>query len=736
MSWAKAIKKLATTTTTIAQAVHDVFYPVFEPTEVDWDHLVSLDFETYYDAEYTLSKLSTSEYVRDPRFEAIMCGIKVGRRKTKVVPGPKIAEELRKIPWSVYSLLCHNAQFDGFILGHHYKVFPKKYYCSLSMARALHSNDIGGSLEEVSIFYGGQGKKKTASGEAFVEDMKGFSFKRLFADKARWAKSVEYCADDVDEMYRVFKEMLPVFPARETDLIHLTAEQFCKPVLRVDLPRVEKELVRELDNRRALLLGSVKESDYGAEELKAILKGWKRAEKELVGEDRQLMFAKKVIGSSERFADLLRREGVEPPVKLSAAWMKKPAAERDDDDKWAYAFAKDDVEFVNLPDNVELLSVGLNLNKKADVKKLAERQDRLRRLVDCRLAVKSTTNITRAERFLKAGANGWRLPVGYAYYRAHTGRHGGNNKMNMQNLTRGGELRLSILAEVGHLLVVVDSGQIEARVNAWLWGQDDLLDAFRAADSFEAAMAALPEGKRRDATAEELDAYCRFASAIYGRQITKADKTERFVGKVCVLGLGYQMGAPKLQITLAKGALGGPPVYFELSRCVEIVNTYRRINHRISKGWSICSQIIEDMAAGREGSWGPISWGKDHILLPNGMKLKYPDLKKRQGDSGWDEWTYHSTLKGVPIRKKIYGGLLCENIVQALARIIVMYQMLEINKKYRAVMTTHDEVVTHVPKASGKAALKFMLKVMRTPPAWAPTLPLNAEGGYAENYSK
>ena len=105
-------------------------------------------------------------------------------------------------------------------------------------------------------------------------------------------------------------------------------------------------------------------------------------------------------------------------------------------------------------------------------------------------------------------------------------------------------------------------------------------------------------------------------------------------------------------------------------------------------------------------------------------------------ENGWDAWSYHSTMKGVPIRKKIYGGLLCENIVQALARIIVMWQMLQISKRYRCVMTTHDEVVATAPTRSAATCVAFMEKWMRTAPSWCPDIPLNSEGGFAENYSK
>lgn len=715
MSWASAIARPKAPIKTPPPPPSFHGRPQFPREVVDWARLVSLDFETYYDTDYTLSKLSTSEYIRDPRFEALMVGVKVGRGKRKVIPGPKIRAFLKTVDWKTHSLLCHNTQFDGFILSHHYGVVPKRYYCSLSMARGLHSNEIGAGLEEVSVYYGRGGKLKGA-----LEAMKGKRYADLVKEGI-YAQGAEYCGVDVDEMHEVFKLMLDDMPQDEMDLIHLTCRMFCEPVLRVDIPRVEAELKRELDKRRALLTTLIDAPLY--EDLVKLTKAEREAAPE-GSEARTMLITKKVVGSSEKFADLLRHEGVEPPTKISPAWMKKPAAERTDEGKYAYAFAKDDLDFVNLPDDVERLAAGLNLNKKANVKKLAERQARLRALVDTRLAVKSTTNVTRAQRFLTAGANGMKLPVGYAYFRAHTGRWGGNNKMNMQNLTRGGELRKSVLADDGHVICVADSGQIEARVNGWLWGQDDLMDAFRASDTWDKAKG-VARGKDRDA-------YCQFGDLVYGREITTNDKMERFVGKVCVLGLGFQMGAPKLQMTLAKGALGGPPVFFTLEQCQRIINAYRRKNNKIVAGWEICKGIIEDMAMGRAGSHGPISWEANTIWLPNGMSLKYPDLKKRLNDQGWDEWTYQSGDQ----RKKLYGGLLCENIVQALARIIVAKQMLMIDAKHRVVLTTHDEVGTHVKAKLGPTATAFMLKVMKTPLEWCRDIPLNAEGDFDVCYSK
>lgn len=201
MSWASAVRQAPAKTK--AKAVVSSFMPAtFQPAPIDWGRLVSLDFETYYDMGYTLSALSTSSYVRDPRFEAQMVGIKIGHGKTRVVPRDKIAAEFKKINWGTHSMLCHNVQFDGFIMSERYGVVPKQYYCTLSMARALHSNEVGAGLHDVSVFYGGAGKL-----EGGVENMKGKSFDELWADKPLWNASAAYCANDVDEMFRIFQEM-------------------------------------------------------------------------------------------------------------------------------------------------------------------------------------------------------------------------------------------------------------------------------------------------------------------------------------------------------------------------------------------------------------------------------------------------------------------------------------------------------------------------------------------------
>ena len=694
--------------------LHRAKRPTIIPATVDWKNLVVIDFETYYDQDYTLSKLSTSEYIRDPRFKAQMMGVKIGNKKTILVPHEEIADYLRTLNGQGVSLLAHNTAFDGFILSHHYGFYPRYCYDTLSMARGLYSNDIGAGLDEVAQFLG-KGNKVAG----VLEQTKGI---RDWSPKLYKAVAV-YCAQDVDLTLEIFKDMHTKFPAEEMDLVNLTVKMFTRPMLKVNIPRVEAELQRELDERKEVFQ-RVFNMGHDIKALKLT-----KAEQALPPEDLQNRVVKKVCGSNEIYAQLLVKAGIpynQIPRKISPTWLKKRISGQTapgEEAQMVFAFSKDDIEFNGMVDNTRLWTQGLDLESQGDIFRAQIRRTMIETLVEARLAVKSTTNITRAERFLTAGANDMPLPCGYAYARAHTLRWGGNNKMNMQNLKRGGELRQAIEAPDGYVMCVVDSGQIEARVNGWLWGQQDLLDSFRASDGWDKAMGT--------ARGVDRDAYCKFGDKVYGREVTTEDKLERFVGKVCVLGLGFQMGAAKFQMTLAKGALGGPPVNFGLNQCYGIVNAYRTTNAMIVNGWNICSQIIEDMSTGACGEFGPLSWEKERIWLPSGMSLHYPDLKGVAGERG-TQWSYRNKFG----RTKIYGGLLCENLVQCLARNIVADQVREIAEQQHVVMITHDEAVSCVREENADYAFSLMETAFRRAPAWCPDIPLNCEGGWAKNYSK
>ena len=604
--------------------------------------IVTLDFETYYDETYTPSgKMNTSEYIRDDRFHAHGVGIKIGSGKTLWYTGKNIPLALREIDWSKCAMLAHNTAFDGFICSHVYDIKPAFYLDTLSMARAAHGHHMRHDLDTLAKAHGLAGKVKR---DALV-DTKG---KQQLTDKEERALGA-YCVDDVEDTYKIFWKLYDYIPDKELQLIDLTLRMFCDPVLRIDIPRVQAELEREVGSKTAALL----RSGASVEDLM----------------------------SNEKFAELLRRAGVNPPMKISPSTGKP-----------TYAFAKSDLAFQELMKNGN---------------------DKVRALCEARLKVKSTIGETRAARFLEAGKNGMKLPILLNYSGTHTHRWSGGNKMNLQNLKRGGELRRSILAPEGHVIVVADSAQIEARVLAWLAGQTDIVQAF----------------------ANKEDVYKLMASAIYGVPVDQVTSDQRFIGKICVLGLGYGMGPNKLQQTLKQGVMG-PPVDISLEECRRIVNIYRLRNYKIRQLWKIMDDIIVSMITGTHGEFGPLTYGKGYIQLPNGLFLQYYDLRGEVEVHHDDLVVHEATYLTRQGRRKIYGGLLTENVVQALARCIIADQMLEISKKYRVVTMTHDEIVVVCPEKDADKCLADMLKVMSTAPEWAEGLPLAAEGGWDINYSK
>lgn len=468
--------------------------------------------------------------------------------------------------------------------------------------------------------------------------------------KGEEAKLGGYAVDDVDDTYRIFWDMYPHVPDDELRLIDITMRMFCDPVLEIDIPRVKAELENELGAKAAALLRSGAQVD-------------------------DLM-------SNDKFARLLQAAGAQLPQKISPSTGKL-----------TYAFAKSDLAFQELMKNGN---------------------DEIRALCEARLKVKSTIGETRANRFLEAGRDGMKLPILLNFSGAHTHRWSGGNKMNLQNLKRGGELRRSILAPKGHVVVVADSSQIEARVLAWLSQQMDIVNAF----------------------ATKQDVYKLMASVIYNIPVEDVTKDQRFIGKICVLGLGYGMGPQKLQQTLKQGTMG-PPVDISEDECRRIVNIYRQKNWKIKAFWKKMGQVITNMTLGIESKEGPLEVGKGFIRLPNGMFLQYFGLhgtaEITRDDLVMTETTY-LTRTG---RTKLYGGLLTENVVQALSRIIIAEQMLKIHDAgYRLVTMAHDEIVIVAKKKDAKKALDFMIKTMSTPPDWAPGLPLDAEGSYDTSYSK
>jgi DNA polymerase len=339
-------------------------------------------------------------------------------------------------------------------------------------------------------------------------------------------------------------------------------------------------------------------------------------------------------------------------------------------------------------------------------------------LVAARLGNKTTLEETRTQRLLGIADRGV-IPVPLSYYAAHTGRWGGDDKVNLQNLTRGSPIKNAILAPHGYVIIDSDSSQIEARTLAWFAGQSDLVEAFR-------------QGK---------DVYSMTAAAIYDVSdiygVRAVTNEERFVGKTTVLGCGYGMGWAKFQNQLKKFGHDLPS-----EECKRIVDAYRTEYPKIPELWWQAQTAIEAMANNQTvplGLDGVVHVeGKKGIRLPNGLYLKYPNLRRVTNEEGKTEYVY-DVKKGKTITpNKIYGGKLIENVCQALARIIIGDQLLAIAKHYPVVLTVHDAIACLVPdnmedKVDG---LGKVMNEMRVSPRWAAGLPLNCEAGMGRSYGE
>jgi DNA polymerase len=605
-------------------------------------NLLTIDFETYYDKDFSLSKITTEEYIRDSRFEVIGVAVKVNDQQTQWASGPK---ELLKdwltqfdIPNSV--VLAHNMMFDGSILSWHFDLVPRFMLDTLCMGRALHGVEVGASLSALVQRYG--------LGEKGTEVINALGKRREDFDAHALSRYGDYCINDVDLTHKLYLEMVKGFPKKELHLIDMTLRMFTIPVLELDTELLDAHLIDVVERKRKLL--------------------------ENAGVTRDELM------SNQKFGELLHNFGVEPPTKISPTTGKK-----------TLAMAKSDEEF----------------------KALAEHPDeRVQILVAARLGNKSTLEETRTERLIGIATRG-KMPVPIRYYAAHTGRFGGDDKINLQNLPSRGananKLKLAIMAPKGYRVIDADSAQIEARVLAWLAEQDDLVMAF----------------------ANREDVYKKMASIIYNKRMDYVTPPERFIGKTTILGAGYGMGAVKFQAALKQAG-----VVVNLDEARRIIDAYRYGSAQIVNLWRQAKGVIEclsrkdDSTLGRAGVL-TVEPNESAIRLPSGLLMRYDDLQSTDGEQG-PEFTY-KTRRG---RTRIYGGKVIENVCQAIARCIIGEQMLRIGQKYRVVLTVHDAIACVVREEQVEEAQAYVEECMRWTPKWAVGLPVNCESGVGQRYGE
>lgn len=379
----------------------------------------------------------------------------------------------------------------------------------------------------------------------------------------------------------------------------------------------------------------------------------------------------------------------------------------------------------------------------AFMEELLEHEDvRVQAMAAARLSEKSTLEESRTKRMIEIvdafNANGGggdfpNMPMPLRYSGAHTHRLSGDWKINCQNFPADrkkdgkSKLRASLKAPKGHKVIVCDLGQIEARLVAWICGADNLLTQFR----------------------DKLDPYSKLGSVIFGRPINRklpGDFAEGFIGKTGILGLGYRMGKAKFHKKVLEGArtfeVDISSIYNE-EIGHKAVGDYRMTYPAIPAAWRQLDNILlQSWYRGNNMQFGPggtVKISKGCVIGPTGLKLQYADPQmitvpdKFNPGSTRQELAYKSDRKFT----SIHGGSFLENIVQHLARCIVMAAANRLHRHgYNFALQGHDELVFIVRDDCVDDAKQLIHAEMIRPPVWALDLPLTADVGVGGSYAE
>lgn len=683
--------------------------------------LLVLDFETAWcrKSGYSLSVMTTEEYIRDPRFKAWgVCIREYGTTlKTQWYSHDELPRIFSTYDWKTTAIVAQNSQFDASILEWIYDVHPCFIFDTLSMARAVRGTEIGNSLKKMAQMFNLPDKgEELALSEGYFETL----------PREIEMKLAGYCSHDVFLCEAIFNKLIAMdttpyegivagqklevpewsYPTKELRLIDMTMKMYSRPLLELDANMLTDALHEEKEKREALL--------------------------------ERLGVSDKDLASNDRFADILRGLGMEPPTK-----KKKPTVKTPKPTGVNFAFAKTDAMFQAMlnGDNEDVALV-----------------------CQARLSVKSTTERTRAQRFLDISGRGT-LPVPLAYYGAQTGRWTASkgSAINMQNLKRGSFLRKAVLAPKGHQLVVGDLSQIEPRVLAWLSDYEELLRIFDAGG----------------------DPYAMFGAQMFNIPgLSKESHPDlRQSAKSALLGAGYGLGWASFAAQLLVGFLGAPPVRYDkkfakelgvtsedvrkfleykdnvkkmediphictaeelLVHCMaakKIIDKYRHTAQPVVDFWALCGNlIVTSLHEGREYTHKCLTFKKGEIILPSGMSLLYPDLrqeperdeenkvvKDRFGNPKLN-WVYGEDAT------KLYPGKVVNNVTQGSARCVMTDGMLRVDKVYPVKGTVHDELIAVVPDAEVEAAYPWVLEQMTLVPKYMQGIVLAADGGHHRRY--
>jgi DNA polymerase len=648
--------------------------PFEAKTLQDWylsfDEVIFLDVESFYSKDFSLTKMTTTEYIMDDQFYLQSIAMTEPTGDISYYPEDQLDAAIGHMQTLTregkkWMLVAHNCKFDAAVLKWRYGIEPTWFGDTMAMAAAIFTG-CRTNLKMV-CEYLWPDDEEMRKGTELVQ-FKGF---RELSDEQHAAMK-GYNIQDVFLCASIFNKLLQFIPLSELYQIHMTVRMYVNPSFVVDRGLMAECIEDERNELQALETTALKKL-------------------ETIKHDINYPIDRKLVTSNPRFEQVLKAFDIPIPMKLNAKRQEAPA------------FGKKDVAWIDLRTHYPEYDWLFNFRERA----------------------KSTIALTRAERFLSCSKTPPHfMPVPLRYYGAHTGRLSGEDKINLQNLQRGSRHRYALKAAEGYNIHVTDLSNIEARVVAWLADQEDLINDFR----------------------NGVDVYSKFSGEIiYNYPVNKGMKTERQVGKQCILGLGYGMGWKTYKNALLSGPMGAPPIPCDDNFAKKCTYGYRERYPMIPQAWRLCDKFIKLMMdKDADLEWKGMRIQHEKIILPNGLALRYPKLRTEYNDGGdYCDPSQRTVYWNGKFWKNLYGGLLFENISQALAACILKEQMETIDRFVVGIgvgqvcLQVHDEIIM---SCRNDHALypddlqTFMEREMSTAKGWYKDIPIDCEGSYGATY--
>jgi len=644
-------------------------------------NIVTIDFETRWDSkEYTLSKLTTEEYIRDPRFKAFgACLHEYGSEEDiKWYNGDDLREALAQYDWTKTAILAHNAQFDVAILEWKYDCHPAFILDTLSMARALRGVESGNSLAKLAADF-----RLPPKGRA-VHDTNGLQEITPEIE----AELAAYCAHDVELCEAIFERLSVNYPAKELRLIDMTLRMYTRPMLLLDGGMLINAISQESSYRTELLERlNVKEED---------------------------------LASNPKFASLLESVGVEPPHKLSKT-----------NGKQTLALAKTDALFQAIL-NGENEPAALLCEARLKVKSTSERT-RAQRFSD--ISRRGALPVPLS--YYGAATGRWTASKGSAINMQNLKRGSFLRRAIMApegyqlvvgDLSQIEPRVLAWLADYQDMLDIFRSGADPyAQFGAQMFRIPGMTKESHPdlRQSAKSALLGCGYGLGWQSFASQL--LVGFLGAPPVRYDKKFAKTlgvgAEYVGKF----ISWQDNMDKLNAI--------PRICSDLEILTHavaskmIIDTYRATAWPVKTFWDMCTELLgSSLYGGEPYTHKCLTFEKEAILLPNRMYIRYNDLKQVADEEGRSQWVYG------PDETKLYAGKITNNVTQALARIVMTDGMLRVAKRYPVVGTVHDELICVVPDSEVNEAKAWVLEQMTIEPSYMPGIPLAADVGAHRRY--